>query len=119
MSAVESLYACGHALLQGGQYERASAIFRAMVMCDPKDERGWLALGMCHEAAQQPLVALHMYRVAMDENQSVRCAIAYAQLVRKLGGDEEADNCFELATEWAQDDDELKALVAVHKEQSS
>src|SRR5262245_11147725 len=59
--AVEVLYRCGFSLHANAQYEEASAVFRVMLRVAPTDERGWVALGDCHEKLGQRHVALELY----------------------------------------------------------
>jgi tetratricopeptide (TPR) repeat protein len=111
--AIEGLYACGHALFARKQYADAAGVFRAMVTCAPLDERGWLALGMCHEAAGQVAIALEMWAVAMASGPAVRCAIARAKVLRTLGRDAEADEALDAAQTALEqrDEDDLEVLL--------
>jgi hypothetical protein len=112
-NAIEALYSCGHSLLQMQRHSDAAAVFRGMVLCAPQDERGWLALGLCHEGAGQVAIALEMYAVAMTSMRAIRCALACADALRRIGREIEADETFELAATWATEEDDagLRALV--------
>ena len=61
---IAALYRTGYHLLQSGNPKRAASLFRSMVTSAPEDERGWLALGVCHEQVDQTDVALEIYRAA-------------------------------------------------------
>lgn len=109
---IAALYRTGHHLLQTGNPKRAASIFRSMITAAPEDERGWLALGVCHEEVEQPEVALEVYRSAsFILTRAARCELACARLLRKNGDDELASTFYELAREHAEDDDELCALI--------
>jgi tetratricopeptide (TPR) repeat protein len=117
LNAVEGLYATTHALLSRRQFGEAAAVCRAMLACAPHDERGWLALGACHEGLTQYDLALQLYAVgrAMSGG-GARCELARARLFRALGKAEEADDAMARACSLAEaaDDDELLALL--HRE---
>jgi hypothetical protein len=101
-AALEILYATGHWLLTTGRPTDASRVFRLMTLTKPDDERGWLALGSCHEALEQQPIALEMYRIGMiAAAPAVRCAVARARAFRALDADTEATEAFELAAELA------------------
>lgn len=118
--AIEGLYACGHALLEQKRYADAAGVFRAMVVAAPLDERGWLALGMCHEAAGQVAIALEMWSVAVQSGPAVRCAIARAKTLRTLGRDAEAEQMLDAAQEAlaVRDEDDLEALLEQARSES-
>lgn len=118
--AIEGLYACGHALLVQGHYADAAGVFRAMVMCAPADERAWLALGMCHEAAGQVGIALELWSVAMRSCSAVRCGIARSRALRAMGRDTEADDALDSAQNALEqgDDAELELLVQQARSES-
>jgi hypothetical protein len=116
---VEALYAAGHWLLSGGRHVDAAKVLHVMVLAQaktpgpPRDERGWLALGACHEGLGQPDVALELYRIGMlVEAPAVRCALARARLLHARGG-HDVEQAFELAYELASEagDDELASLA--------
>jgi len=118
--AIEGLYACGHALFTQQRWSDAAGVFRAMVVSAPSDERGWLALGMCHEAAGHIAIALEMWSVAMQAGPAVRCAIARAKVLRELGRDDEADVVLEAAQAVLaeRDDEELETLLGQARSES-
>jgi tetratricopeptide (TPR) repeat protein len=114
-SAIEALYAAGHALLAQQRFADASCIYRAMLACAPSDERGWLALGTCHEKIRQYDIALQLYGVGHAmAGAGVRCQLARARLFRKLGKRDEAEESLARARLRAQEsaDQELVNLVA-------
>jgi tetratricopeptide (TPR) repeat protein len=111
----EAIYAAGHWLLSEERFADAAKVFRVMLSADPKDERGWLALGECHERIGQPRIALELYGTgSVLAVAAVRCHLARARALRLLDRDDEADAALETAAEMAaeRDDDELVALVA-------
>src|SRR6478609_10480756 len=107
---IEKLYSVGFWLHARERYADAALAFRTMLRTAPTDERGWLALGACHEKIEQPRVALQLYdwgaKVARD---STRCHLArarlFAQLDRVLDATEAADAALRVAEE--KGDDEL------------
>jgi len=58
---IEALYQKGFTLHAEDRFGEAAAFFRAMLRAAPTDERGWLALGNCHEKIGQHRVALELY----------------------------------------------------------
>jgi Flp pilus assembly protein TadD len=108
---IEALYAVGHWLLERGMVRDAAAILRSMVQLSPTDERGWLALGVCHEQAEQDDVALEMFGTgAALCAPSARCELARARLLRARGEDD-ATEAYERAADAAEHDDELRVLI--------
>ncbi|MBX3229377.1 MAG: hypothetical protein KIT84_17835 [Labilithrix sp.] len=111
----EGLYATGHWLLTSARYAEAAQVFRAMLMSYPADERGWLALGACHEAIGQHRIAVELYGVgATVASSTIRCAIARGRALRAIGRDDDAVEVFSAARELAfeQSESELAALAA-------
>lgn len=104
--ATDGLYAAGCSLYEDAKYFEASCIFRAMAAAAPEDERGWLGLGLCHEAIGQRAVACQMYRAGEREAASARCAVARTRALRGLGRDDDADEALDLAEQLAADADE-------------
>jgi Flp pilus assembly protein TadD len=74
LTAVEAFYAAGHWLYSQRRFEDAVTVFRAVIRLTPTDERGWLALGACHEALDRHDVALELY----DEARRLRERLATA-----------------------------------------
>lgn len=111
-SGTEALYAVGHYLLERGKYRDAAAILRTMVQVAPGDERGWLALGVCHEQVDQPEVAIEMYGTGSALcAPSARCDLARARLLRECGEDDLSAEAYEAAAQAAADDDELLDVI--------
>ncbi len=114
--AVEAIYAAGHWLLCHERISDAAEVFRVMLKASPRDERAWLGLGECHERIAQPLIALELYGAGTvvagaPEAPSVRCFLARARTLSKVGRDAEgALDAAEAAAEQT-GDDELIALV--------
>ncbi len=111
---VEAIYAAGHWLLEQERFADAAKVFRVMLHAAPRDERGWLALGECHERIDQPRIALELYGTgaALAEHPA-RCQLGRARVLRKLDREDEADVALDTATYAASEmgDDELVALV--------
>jgi len=113
-ATIEALYAAGHMLHARECWADAAAVFRLMLRAVPTDERAWLALGDCHEKAEQPLIALELYGAAtLAAAPAPRCAIARVRLLRALDRDDEADSAWEalVAETEAAGDDEIAALI--------
>jgi tetratricopeptide (TPR) repeat protein len=119
---VEAIYAAGHWLLEHERFADAAKVFRVMLRAAPTDERGWLALGACHEGIEQPRIALELYGAGTAiSNASVRCHLARARVLRALGHDGEADDALDAAevAAVARDEDELLELVEGEKGRAS
>ena len=108
----DALYAGGHHMLTLERYVDAAAFFRVMVLRDAGDERGWLALGHCHEETGDDEVALQLYEAGVETCEcKVRCLLAAARILRRLGSPVEAERRHRDATREASGDRELWALV--------
>jgi hypothetical protein len=84
--AAEALYATGHWLYSQRRIGHAIVVFRALVHVAPQDERGWLALGACHEGQDQNDLALGLYTAAVVEaHPAPQCELARARLLRACG----------------------------------
>jgi len=117
--AIEGLYACGHALFTQERWADAAAVFRAMVMAAPHEERAWLALGMCHEGAGQIAVAIEMWRVAVKElAPAFRCSVALAKALRSIGRDDEAEEILARAEDHVSTEPEGRALIELARRRS-
>jgi tetratricopeptide (TPR) repeat protein len=113
--AIEALYATGHWLYSQQRYVHALTVFRAMIHIAPQDERGWLALGACHEAQDQADIALDLYIAASTVAPTApRCELARARILRARGLRDEALGAIEQASRMAEElrDPEIRALVA-------
>ncbi len=113
--AIEALYATGHWLYSQLHFDRAVSVFRAMIHIAPHDERGWLALGACHESQDQHDIALELYGAAATmAHAAPLCALARARILRARGHEAEANEAIALAARIADElhDDELRGLVA-------
>ncbi len=112
--AAEALYTTAHWLLRRGRVREAAAVSRALVRVAAADERGWLALGACHEQIDQPDLALEMYGVGRAlASPAPRCETARARLLRALGRDDESAHAYDLAAHAAAraGDDDLARLI--------
>jgi hypothetical protein len=119
-NAVEAIYATGHWLLGEGRPKDAARVLHAMALLAHADERCWLALGACHQAMGQPLIALEMYGIGrVLAKPSVRCEVARVRVLRVLGRDDDARMALEQATTTAEtvDDPVLRELVRAESEE--
>jgi tetratricopeptide (TPR) repeat protein len=113
-NAVEALYATGHRFLSHERFADAACVYRAMLTFAPQDERGWLALGACHQGLGQIDVALQLYATGRALSRGGgRCDLAQARLFRALGQGEKAAEALHRARCRAAtaDDHELLALL--------
>ncbi len=114
-SAIEALYATGHWLYSQLRIEQAMPVFRAMIHIAPEDERGWLALGACHETQDQSEIALEIYGAATAVAPAApRCELARARILFARGMKREAEQAVAEAARIAEHtcDEDLRALVA-------
>lgn len=116
--SIEALYATGHWLYSQLRIAHAMPVFRAMIHIAPHDERGWLALGACHETQDQSEIALEIYGAATAVAPAApRCELARARLLFARGMDREARDALAEAARIAEQlhDDDLRALVALER----
>src|SRR6185312_12144757 len=116
--AIEALYATGHWLYSQLRIEQAMPVFRAMIHIAPEDERGWLALGACHETEDQSEIALEIYGAATAVAPAApRCELARARLLFARGNTREARAALDEAARIAEQlhDDDLRALIAMER----
>ena len=116
--AIEALYATGHWLYSQDRFSHAQSVFRALIHLAPGDERGWLALGACHEALDQHDIALELYVAAGSVvHTTPRCELARARILRRRGLVSEAREAVDEAARIADElrDDELRKLVAAER----
>lgn len=114
-ATADALYAVGHWLLEQERSADALHVFRTMLATSPTDERGWLALGACHEAAGELDRAARLYALAPHTTaRALRCQVALARLQRRRGHDDEAAALYESAAAGADEsgDDALGLLIA-------
>jgi tetratricopeptide (TPR) repeat protein len=114
---LEALYATGHWLMQQERHGDAVSLFRTMLLVDARDERGWLALAICHEKLDEIDKAIELCRLAMSAcgARAARCMVARARLLRGIGERGEALEAYEQALRCAEaaNDDELAELIEV------
>jgi hypothetical protein len=104
--ACNALYAAGHHLLERERIEDAASLFRTMLLADAEDERGWLALGTCHEMLSQDEMAEQLYSAgAQIARKKVRLLVAITRLFERIG-DDRADDTLQAAIDRAALDDE-------------
>lgn len=112
---LDALYAAGHWLMQQGRHRDALSLFRTMMLVDARDERGWLALAICHETLDEVGKAIALCRLAVSAcgPHAVRCTLARARIHRANGDHAEAVEAYEEALRSAEvlDDAELEALI--------
>ncbi len=115
--AVEALYATGHWLYSQARFTDAQGVFRALVYVAPEDERGWLALGACHEAVDEDDAAFDLYAAAASVTSAPRCEIARARILRRRGDDAEARKALDEVARLAEGhhDHELRGLVEAER----
>jgi predicted TPR repeat methyltransferase len=120
--AIEAIYATGHWLLAHEQTEAAARVFRVLVHAVPRDERGWLGLGECHERMGQLRIAAELYGTggAVAEP-PVRCRLARARALARAGYPDASEEALDAAEEAAQElaDEALLELVASERRRSS
>ncbi len=119
--AVEALYATGHWLYSQQRLAHALVVFRALIHLAPEDERGWLAVGACHEAHGQHDIALRLYDSARSVAPAApRCEIARSRILRARGLEDAARDAIEEAARIAEEmhDEDLQTLVAAERRRS-
>lgn len=117
---VEALYAVGHRLLETERLTDAANVFRLLLRAAPTDERPWLALGLCHEQADQLRIALELYSAgAIVAEPSPLLHIARARLLRRLDEPDAARLAYEAAIDCAGYDQEDLAALAAHERDAS
>jgi hypothetical protein len=125
-ATVEAIYATAHWLLARERPADAAKVFRVMLQVAPRDERGWLGLGECHERIDQVRIAAELYGAGSviaggARSVSVRCLLARARMMSRLGRCEEIEWILDTAEQAAleQADDQLIDLVACERRRLS
>lgn len=109
-AACDALYAAGHYMLERDRVKDAAVLFRTMLLADARDERGWLALGACHERLEQDAMAEELYSAgAQMARTRVRCLLAVARLFERIG-DDRADEAVDAASDLAATDEEQELV---------
>jgi tetratricopeptide (TPR) repeat protein len=118
--AIEALYATGHWLYTQERVADAQNVFRALIHVAPNDERGWLALGACHELHGEQDIAFELYDMASSVVEAPRCGIARARILRARGLEREARQALDEVARLAASlhDDELRHLVELERRRS-
>jgi hypothetical protein len=99
--ACNALYAAGHHCLERDRIDDAAALFRTMLLADAEDDRGWLALGACHELLAQESMAEELYSAgAQIARNKVRLLVAIYRLFTR-NGDDRANEALDAADERA------------------
>jgi len=118
--ALEALYTTGLWLIDQNRLNDAARVFQAMMVCQPTDERGWLALGTCHEKMDNVKVAYSIFEAGRHAaSPSARCEIARARAARALGNEDLALEAYDaaIAAAEAADDEQLQSLATMEREQ--
>ena len=117
-ATADTLYSVGHWLLEQSRHDEAKHVFRTMLAVAATDERGWLALGACHEGTQELEKAARLYSLAPAAcGSAARCLVALARVLRRLEREDEADDTYERAARVADDvsDEALAAIIAAER----
>jgi tetratricopeptide (TPR) repeat protein len=94
--AIEALYRKGFELHARERYAEASAVFRAMLRAAPTDERGWLALGDCHEKLGQHRIALELYSAGtIAAEPAPRCSLSRFRALYDLNCKSAAESAYD------------------------
>jgi tetratricopeptide (TPR) repeat protein len=112
--AIDALYGAGYWLHSNGRWNDAAAVFRAVVIAAPTDERGWLGLGDAHERLGQERLALEIYAMgSAAAAPSPRCDLAIGRVLRALDRADEAHAAFARAARAADDlgDPSIRAIA--------
>jgi thioredoxin-like negative regulator of GroEL len=125
-ATIEAVYATAHWLLARERVADAAKVFRALLQIAPRDERGWLGLGDCHERIQQVRIAAELYGAGSviaggERSVSVRCLLARARTMAKLGRTADIEWILDTAERAAaeQADEHLIDLVARERRRMS
>jgi cytochrome c-type biogenesis protein CcmH/NrfG len=109
--ALDTLYAAGHYFLQKNRVQDALIFFRMMLVTGPEDERGFLAMGHCHELLGSQDLAMEIYGTGVQiATKKVRTFCACARIVERSGNSEKADQILAEALGWVSDDDEAELI---------
>lgn len=114
-----AMYSMAFDMITNARWSDASDVFRAMVLFCPRDERGWLGLGRCHQELGQVDVAIELYLLGIRAvPRAVRLRLALADAFRETERDDDARYVLDAAEELASalDDDELSAWVSNRQE---
>jgi tetratricopeptide (TPR) repeat protein len=112
--AIEGLYQEGFLLHTDERYAEAAAHFRAMLRAAPTDERGWLALGDCHEKLGQLRVALELYSAGtIAAEPAPRCLLSRFRVLYDMNRPTDAERAYDQALEIAtwREDDALGSII--------
>ncbi len=118
--AREVLYATAHELMARDRHRDALDAFRALMIVSPSDERGWVGAALCHEHMQQEHTALALLGACEPAGaRGPRAALAHARILRKLGRDVDASDCYDEALSRADDVDDAALANAIRFEAAS
>jgi tetratricopeptide (TPR) repeat protein len=117
--AIELLYRDGFRLHKEERYIEASALFRTMLRVAPTDERGWLALGDCHEKLGQRKIALELYSAgSVAADPAPLCLLSRFRTLYDMSQHEEARRAYGRAFEIATAIGDETLLSRIEKERS-
>jgi hypothetical protein len=119
---IEAIYATAHWLLGEDRPDEAARVLHVMLKFRPHDERGWLALGACHERLAQPRTALELYGTGtVAAAPSPRLLVARSRVLRTLGRDGDADAALDEAARAAElvGDEPLMQLIDAEMRRAS
>jgi tetratricopeptide (TPR) repeat protein len=109
--ALDTLYAAGHYFLQKNRVQDALVFFRMMLVTGPEDERGFLAMGHCHELLGSQDLAMEIYGTGVQiAKKKVRAFCACARIAERTGDSDKADQILAEALGWVSDDDEAELI---------
>jgi tetratricopeptide (TPR) repeat protein len=114
----EALYAAGLWLIEQRRHADAKEVFRAMLFAAPEDERGWLALGTCHEACGEIEQAFKLFSLAPSAcGKALRCNVAKARILSAQGRTDLAIELYEQTAQLAEqlDDGDIAAIVTAER----
>lgn len=113
---IDGIYTVGVRLYGRERFAEASDVFRLVILCRPRQARGWLALAACHEGLGDDDRAIALYKlatIAPSSNSNRRRARLYlARLYAKLGRHAEArDELESLEGESCDDDETIERAI--------
>jgi len=117
-AAIEAIYATGHWLLGQDRTPEAASVFRTMIHAEPRDERGWLGLGECHERVDQPRIAAEIFGAGSAvATSSVRLLLARARVLVTAGYELDAERALAAADQAAESSGDVELVALVTSEQ--
>lgn len=119
-NTADALYTVGHWLIEQSRHDDAKHVFRTMLALEATDERGWLALGICHEETHELDKAAQLYALGPAACKSgTRCLIALARVQRRLGDDDLAEDTYGRAARLASESEDDTLVDIINAERAS